>query len=93
MEESILKSIVRIGTVTDVDSDTRKVRVKFQDTGITSAWLFVLQHSGCGVGVAEAEGHTHGASVGVWMPAINMTVLCLYLPVFNADGFVIGGIS
>lgn len=25
-----------------------------------------------------------------WLPSINDTVLCLYLPVFNADGFVVG---
>lgn len=26
-----------------------------------------------------------------WTPAINNRVLCLYLPVFNGDGFVLGG--
>lgn len=25
-----------------------------------------------------------------WMPSVNSTVLTLYLPVFNADGFVLG---
>lgn len=62
-------------------------------------------HSGS-VSVQSADGHTHGASVSVdnsdghkhsisvsaWMPAINDTVLVVYLPVFNSDGFVIGGI-
>ena len=27
-----------------------------------------------------------------WLPAIDDTVVCLYLPCFNADGFVLGGI-
>lgn len=27
-----------------------------------------------------------------WMPAVNDTVLVLYLPVFNADGFILGAI-
>ena len=26
------------------------------------------------------------------MPRVNATVLCLYLPVFNADGFILGEI-
>lgn len=25
-----------------------------------------------------------------WMPSVNTTVLTLYLPVFNGDGFVLG---
>lgn len=29
----------------------------------------------------------------VWMPNVNDYVLCLYLPVFNGDGFVLGVIS
>ena len=28
-----------------------------------------------------------------WMPLVNDTVLTLYLPVFNGDGFVLGGIG
>lgn len=28
-----------------------------------------------------------------WIPAVNDKVLCLYLPVFNGDGFVLGVIS
>ena len=29
---------------------------------------------------------------GSWMPDINDMVLCLYLPMANADGFVLGAI-
>lgn len=36
--------------------------------------------------------HLPGSHVTWWMPKINDTVLCLYLPVFNGDGFVLGGI-
>lgn len=62
-------------------------------------------HTGS-VRVDTADGHAHGASVSIeqngehshyasiyaWMPKINDTVLVVYLPVFNSDGFVIGGI-
>lgn len=38
-------------------------------------------------------GHTHSGTVtGIWMPKINDTVLVLYLPVEQGDGFVLGGI-
>ena len=36
------------------------------------------------------ESHTHGLVIRPWMPKVNATVLCLYLPVFNADGFILG---
>ena len=32
-------------------------------------------------------------SAGLWTPRINDTVLTLYLPVFNGDGFVVGKIG
>lgn len=111
--------LIQVGTVTAVDPDAHKVRVKFLDTGLTSDWLSVLKsapsvsigsagaHShGGSVSVNSADGHSHGASVSIdqieghrhtasvtlWMPAVNDTVLVVYLPVFNSDGFVIGGI-
>lgn len=111
--------LIQVGTVTAVDPETHKVRVKFHDTGLTSDWLSVLknapsvslgsagEHShGGSVSVNTAEGHSHSASVSIgetgghrhnasisfWMPGVNDTVLVVYLPVFNSDGFVIGGI-
>lgn len=111
--------LIQIGVVTALDHDAHKVRVKFQDTGLTSDWLCVLKntpsvaigssgaHSHTGsVSVNAADGHSHGASVSIgqaeehkhtastscWMPCVNDTVLVVYLPVFNSDGFVIGGI-
>lgn len=35
---------VRLGKVTDVNKEKRLVRCKFEDTGITSGWLPVMQH-------------------------------------------------
>ncbi len=37
--------------------------------------------------------HSHpGSTVTAWMPKVNSEVLCLYLPVFSGDGFVLGGL-
>ena len=111
--------LIQVGTVTAVDYDAHKVRVKFHDTGITSDWLCVLSNVpavSIGVGgvhshdsavsveaadghsheasldINQADGHMHTASVSRWMPGVNDTVLVVYLPIFNSDGFVIGGI-
>lgn len=40
----------------------------------------------------EAHDHLPGSHLTYWMPKVNDTVLCLYLPVFNADGFILGGL-
>ncbi len=106
--ENILANLVRIGVVSAVDIGTRKARVIFKDKGFTSGWLHVLQHHGAGVCVKENGDHTHDitgggtastaglhdhiANVTYWMPVLNETVVVLYLPVFNADGFILGGI-
>lgn len=107
--DSYLENIVRIGTVTAIDAKKNRARVKFQDTGISSGWLYVLQHSGAGVLIAPDGEHEHsvpavgntskendhdheGAALACWLPKINETVLCLYLPAYNADGFILGGI-
>lgn len=92
MSEDLLRDIVRVGTVTAVSGT--KARVKFRDTGITSGWLFVLQHAGASVIISEAEEHTHaGSRLSTWAPSVNDTVLCVYLPVFGGDGFILGGVS
>lgn len=43
---------------------------------------------------SESGNHTHTATSEVvsWVPQIGTTVLVIYLPVFNSDGFIIGGI-
>ena len=45
-----------------------------------------------GGGTADSEpNHNHqGTVTGSWMPKINDTVLVLYIPVEQGDGFVIG---
>lgn len=58
-KEKDLERILQVGTVTAVDGGKRKARVKFQDTGITSDWLFVVQHYGAGVAVHADGEHTH----------------------------------
>lgn len=42
------------------------------------------------VTIDGADAHSHGASVTAWMPRVNDTVVVIYIPVFNSDGFVIG---
>ena len=54
--------------------DGRKARVLYNDLGFTSGWLTVLRH-----GTADT-----------WMPDINDTVVVLYLPCFNGDGYILG---
>ena len=122
---------VRLGKVTDVNKEKRLVRCKFEDTGITSGWLPVMQHYKAIVytdqpvsiitsistpapttlkskrpwisrqiwdeeekviGADNSTDHQHKSHVVWWLPAVDDTVVCLYLPCFNADGFVLGGI-
>lgn len=89
--ENILESLVRVGKVTTVDIVNRRARVLYEDKDdMMSGWLCVLQHPGAIVNVKESNGHDHDATVTYWMPSINDTVLVLYLPVFNGDGFILG---
>lgn len=46
-----------------------------------------------GGGAADDNGeHAHEANVTIWMPVVGETVLVLYLPVRDADGFILGAI-
>jgi len=80
--------LVQIGTVMDVKAGQRRARVKFSEG--QSGWLYVLQHTGAGVTVENADGHIHKAQVDVWTPKINDRVLALYLPTDGGDGFILG---
>ena len=106
--EKILSGLVRLGTVTAVNNDQRLARVKFPDTGITSDWLPVLisrdfipdydvpqrtEYEAGGSGDAQFEKHKHDLIIKPYMPKVNEQVLTVFLPVDNADGFVIGGIQ
>ena len=107
--EKILKRLVRIGTVTVTDPVKRVARVKFQDTGMTSGLLHVLasrpyipdyetkpqrtEFEAGGSGDAAYERHKHNLEIKPWMPKVNATVLTLYLPILDADGFILGEIG
>jgi len=90
--EAILAGLVRVGKVTDYDVTKGQVRVLFPDTGLTSGWLFCIQNS-AGISISANQDHAHTATVAKWLPAVNQTVVCLYLPLPNADGFVLGTIE
>ena len=106
--EKILAGLVRVGTVTAVNNAKHLARVKFQSEDMTSGWLYVLdnrpfipgydqtqqtQSRSGGSGAAAFAEHTHELVIKQWMPKVNQTVLCLYLPAFNADGFILGGVN
>lgn len=84
---------IRIGIVNAVNAGALTVRVQFPDTEIMSDWLPVLRRKSAVSGTGETEGHTHSVSLGNWLPSVGDTVLCLYMPGFNADGYVLGGIA
>lgn len=110
MNNEMLVNLVRIGSVSAVDPAKRAARVLFADTGQTSGWLRVLQHTGAAMQVTPDGEHTHeitggdgtastqpnhnhpGSFLSIWMPKVNDQVLVFYLPVFNGDGFIIGGV-
>ena len=66
--------MLRIGKVTDVNEDSKKVRVVFPDSALVSDWLPVVQRG-------EEEG---------FMPEIDDVVLCAYGEGFGSDGYVLG---
>lgn len=100
-----LQDIVRIGIVSAVDAPGKRARVMFKDLDMVSGWLHVLQQPLAVVTVAEQGlhthtvdssessengAHTHEAETGVWLPSIDDKVLVLYIPIWNADGFILG---
>lgn len=106
--ETALENLVRIGTVTWTDPIKRVARVKFQDTDLPSGLLHVLanrpyvpdydvpqrtEYKGGGSGDPAYEEHAHPLIIKPWMPKVNAVVLCLYLPVWNGDGYILGEIG
>ncbi len=107
MDEAVIGRMVQVGRVMSVDRSNRTARVKFADTGIVSGHLKVLKNppfipadgapqqtgtAGGGSGEASFEAHAHSLTVTPWFPRVNDTVLVLYPPVRDSDGFIIGGI-
>lgn len=43
-------------------------------------------------GVLETKNHKHKMTVYPWLPYVGQLVLCIYLPIFNGDGFILGAI-
>ena len=105
---NILERMVQVGKVHSVDNVNHRARVKFEMTGIMSGWLYVLDNrpaipdydipqqteskSG-GAGDSAFEEHSHDLVIRQWMPKVNDVVVCLYLPIRNSDGFILGGIK
>jgi phage baseplate assembly protein gpV len=108
MDDKLLQGLVRMGVVTEVDAEARRVLARYPDTGIVSGWLYVPQHPGAGVAVSPDGAHTHeltegsaseapdhdhtGTRLTVWLPNIGDRVLALYVPVWDGDGYVLGAI-
>ena len=105
--ESLVRYMVRLGVVMDVNNDELLARVRFPDLDYTSAWLHVVvnqpfipgydgaqrtEYEEGGSDVAAYERHKHDLTIKPWMPKVNDTVLCIYIPAHNGDGFVLGGV-
>ena len=100
--------MVRIGTVTAVDNVKRLAQVYFQDMDLPSGWIPVLinrdfipdydvpqrtEFEAGGSGDPAFASHKHDLLIKPWMPKVNAVVLCIYLPGFNTDGYILGEIG
>ena len=100
--------MVRVGIVTAVNNEKRLAQVYFQDMDLPSGWIPVLinrdfiqsydgpqqtEEEAGGSGEAAFASHTHKVVVKPWMPKVNDQVLCLYEPIRDGRGFVLGGIQ
>ncbi len=85
------EKMVRVGRVTDRDLGVRKARVKFPDEDLPSGWLAVLASPPFipAPGPQRTEAAS-GLIIQPWMPEINDTVLVLYVPAFQGDGYILG---
>ncbi len=95
MDDAMIKRMVQVGVVSAIQGNT--ARVIFRESGMTSAFLPVLQHNDAVVTMEPAGGpedpqHTHVAKVTTWMPKVNDVVLVIYPPIQNSDGYIIGRI-
>lgn len=106
--ETALSVMVRVGIVTAVDNEKRLAQVYFQDMALPSGWIPVLinrdfiadygapqrtEYEAGGSGDAAFEKHKHDLIIKPWMPKVNEQVLCLYEPIRDGRGFVLGGIQ
>lgn len=63
--QGMLHQIVRIGTVSAVDTAKKSVRVIYESLGFTSGWLCVLQQPQTAIKIETAGEHAHNASTTV----------------------------
>lgn len=107
-DNTALLVMVRVGIVTAVDNVKRLAKVYFQDMKLPSDWIPVLinrdfipdydvpqrtEYEAGGGGYAEYASHKHDLIIKPWMPKVNEQVLCLYEPIRDGRGFVLGGIQ
>lgn len=105
---TVFSSFFRVGFVTDVNNQKRIARVKFEDLGYTSGWIPVLinkdfipdydvpqrtEFEAGGSGDSAFASHKHDLIIKPWMPKKGEQVLCIYEPVRNGRGYVLGGIQ
>ena len=103
-----IEDIVREGKVTAVDNGKRIAKVWFDSMGIESDWLPVLitrdfipdydvpqrtEFEAGGSGDPAFASHKHDLIIKPWMPKVGDQVLCLYEPIRDGRGFVLGGIQ
>ena len=100
--------MVRVGIVTAVDNEKRLAQVYFKDMDLPSGWIPVLinrdyipdydvpqrtEYQQGGSGYPAFENHKHDLNIKPWMPHRGDQVLCLYEPIRDGRGFVLGGIQ
>ena len=105
---TVFSSFVRLGFVTDVNNDKRIARVKFEALGYTSGLIPVLinrdfipdydvpqrtEFEAGGSGDPAFASHKHDLIIKPYMPKKGEQVLCLYEPVRNGRGYILGGIQ
>lgn len=105
--EVIVARMLQVGTVSDVNNTKRQARVILKETGHTSGWLKVLdnrpyipdynvtqrtEYESGGSGDSAFDSHKHDLIIKPWMPKVNDDVLVAYLPCFNGDGVILGGL-
>nr|DAY55163.1 MAG TPA: type VI secretion protein [Caudoviricetes sp.] len=93
-----MDDIIRIGQVSEVNESEHMVRVHFADVDIVSGWLKVIRSppfipkKGVAQETETADLHKHEIKIAPWFPDIGDTVLCIYNPGFNEDGYVMGAL-
>jgi len=102
-----IENIVRVGEVTAVDNSKHIAKVWFDALKIESDWMPVLinrdfisgygstqrtEYEQGGSGDAAFEAHKHDLNIHPYMPVVHESVLVLYIPVFNGDGVILGGV-